>query len=165
MNVKLNIPNLVRQVLPNHKRKPGRLILLRSYVAPLAALFAQFDEWREQLRIEMNMTSQVGVLEGYLRAKYNDKRIRIETFQDRGLPVGLHFEGKVNAVPVSLGTTPAERLNPAVVPLPGELREQFGDVDFTVHLPADYSDAIIEKIRIDIERFKQVLVKYKIIEK
>lgn len=164
MNLKLNIPNLVRQLLPNHKRKPGRLMLLRSLAAPLGILFGEFDLWREGLRIEMNMTSQVGVLEGYLRNKYNDPRIRVETFLDRGLAAGLPFEGRIYAVPVGLGTTAVERVA-AAVPFPGELRERYGDADFLIYVPAGYDSEKLERIRIDIARFKQVIVKYQIISK
>lgn len=162
MNVKINFPNLVRQELPPRKRQPNRLMLLRAYISPLVGLFERFDTWRDGMRIEMNMTGQAGVLEGYLRAKYNDSRIRVETFVDRGLAVGLPFEGVTTSVPVGLGLAEG---SPAVVPLPGEMRDRFGDVDFVVYVPGGLSEAALEQMQIDIARYKRVLVKYKIIER
>lgn len=162
MNLKVDFKNLTRQLLPNHKRQPVRLMLLQGFVSPLIELFRSFDQWRGRMRIETNMTGQVGVLEGYLRAKYNNDRIVVETFVDHGFAVGMIYEGEVNSAPIGLSGT--ESKYPAIVPLHGELREAFGDVDFCVYIPAGYSEETLEYIRIDIDRFKQVLVKYKIIK-
>ncbi len=164
MNVKINFDNFVRQLLPSHKRQPVRLSFLRALLRPLVWLFGLFDVWRYNIRREINMTGQVGILEGYLRHKYGDVSMRIETYIERGFAVGLRAEGIVNAQPVGkdpFDTNTEERPEPAAIPLRGEIRDNFGDVDFVVYVPQGID---LEAVRIDVERFKQVLVTYKITE-
>ena len=45
---KIDFGNLVRQLLPNHKRQPIRLRILRAFVKPLAEAFASFSQWRDE---------------------------------------------------------------------------------------------------------------------
>lgn len=154
MNTKVKFSNLVRQLVPTHKRQPVRLWWLRGLTAPLQALFDTFDRWRSDTRMIVNVTSQVAIFEGYLRKKYNQPiAIKLVTYSDGGLHVGLEREGQHVAVGYNdLG---------AAVPLVGELREQFGDADFIVYIPAGVD---MESIRADIERFKIALTRYKIIQ-
>lgn len=154
MNTKVNFSNLVRQLLPTHKRQPVRLWWLRSLVAPLQALFDAFDKWRSDTRMVVNVTSQVAVFEGYLRKKYAQPvAIKLVTYSDGGLHVGLEREGQ--HVAVGYGD------HGVTVPLAGEIRERFGDADFIVYIPASVD---IESIRADVERFKIALTRYRIIQ-
>ena len=80
MNLRMNCKNLVRQLLPPHKRQPVRLSFLSGFVAVLQKLFESFATWRDHVRMMANVNSQVKVLEGYLRKKYDEPvNIRIET--------------------------------------------------------------------------------------
>lgn len=154
MNTKVKFSNLARQLLPTHKRQPVRLWWLRGLLAPMQALFEAFDKWRGNTRMIVNVTSQVAVFEGYLRKKYGQPvAIKLVTYSDGGLHVGLEREGQHAAVGADdMGVR---------VPLIGEIREQFGDADFIVYIPAAVD---VESIRADIERFKIALARYKIIQ-
>lgn len=157
---RIDYRNLVRQLLPTHKRQPVRLWWLRRLTAPLAGLFTDFETCRPATRILMNVTFQVRVFEGYLRKKYGQPvAIRVETYEDGGLRICLEEEGDTQRLDLALE---AEGTPAAEVPLEGELREQFGDVDVVVYIPQGVD---IEQVVADVERFKQALVKYKIIQK
>lgn len=157
MNPKLGFPNLVRQLLPNHKRQPVRLWLLRALAAPLGQLYGQFDAWRDNVRMMVNVNAQVRVLEGYLRKKYNRPvSIRIETFDDGLLLVCLEEEGE--ALMPAVGDEPGAW---CAVPLEGEVRARFGDTDFIVYIPASLDRGLIAA---EIERYKQALTSYKIVQ-
>ncbi len=94
MNPKINFPNLVRQLLPSHRRQPVRLWWLRVLVGPLQTLWGEFAAWRADVRYRINLTSQVQVLEGYLNQKYDPTgSVRIVSFDDGLLWVGLEIEG------------------------------------------------------------------------
>lgn len=158
MNPTINILNLVRQLLPPHKRQPIRLALLKSFLNPLETLFKDFYIWRENARMMINVNSQVKIFEGYLRKKYNQPiAIKIITFSDGLLLVGLESEGEA-MMPV-IGLESENRF--AEVPLETEVRDQFGDADFIVYIPAEID---INLIRAEIEKYKQALVTYKIIQ-
>lgn len=158
MNPVINIPNLIRQLLPPHKRQTGRLALLQSFLKPLETLFTDFDIWRANARMMINVNSQVKVFEGYLRRKYNQPiAIKIVTFSDGLLLVGLESEG--SAMMPAIGLESENRF--AEVPLETEVRDQFGDADFIVYIPASVD---INLIRAEIEKYKQALVTYKIIQ-
>lgn len=149
--------NLVRQLLPPHKRQPVRLSLLRAFIAPLTQLFASFTVWRGDTRMMINVNSQVKVFEGYLRKKYNEPvTIKIITFDDGLLLVCLENEGVL--LQPDVGLTDEKRID---VPLDGEIRDRFGDADFIVYIPAGLD---INLIRAEIEKYKQALTKYKIIQ-
>lgn len=157
--LRIDYPDLVRQLLPVHKRQPVRLWWLNALTAPLATLFGAFDGWRNDQRRLVNVTSQVRVLEEFLRYKYNEPTaIRIVTFDDGLLPVALRSEGETLRLTTGLRS---ETLL-ASLPLRGELRGTFGDTDFIVYLPAGIS---AETVGADIERFKQALVTYRIIQR
>lgn len=157
---RIDYRNLVRQLLPAHKRQPVRLWWLRRLTAPLAGLFTDFETWRDDTRILMNVTFQVRVFEGYLRKKYGQPvAIRVETYEDGGLRICLEEEGDTQRLDLALE---AEGTPAAEIPLEGELREQFGDVDVVIYIPQGVD---IEQVVADVERFKQALVKYKIIQK
>lgn len=158
LTVRINYRNLVRQLLPAHKRQPVRLWWLRGLVSPLSGLFGDFDRWRSNTRMLVNVSSQVAVFEGYLKRKYNEPiAIRVSTFNDGALMVALEVEGQ--GVDIALH----REMNPAVaVALQGEVREQFGDADFIVYIPAGI-DA--EEIRAEIERFKLAQMRYRIVQR
>lgn len=116
---------------PQASTRPSRI--LRAFVKPLADLFAAFSLWRDETRKLLNVTNQEGVLEQFLRNKYGAADITIESYRETGFAVGIRSEGVGVAVPVGLNRGEG---TPAVVSLRGENREQFGDVDFIVHIPA-----------------------------
>lgn len=154
--MKLEIDNLVRQLIPPHKRLINRLAWLRALLSPLKPLFADFHLWRKDTRMMVNVNSQVKVLEGYLKVKYNQPiSIKIVTFDDGLLSVGLRSEGRLVHPPFDINVGVA-------IPLPGEIRESFGDVDFIVYIPLGVETDLL---RADIEKYKMALVKYKIIQK
>ena len=155
---RINYKNLVRQLLPAHKRQPVRLWWLRGLVAPLGTLFAEFDKWRSDTRMIVNVNSQVAVFEGYLRKKYGEPvAIRVVTYDDGLVRVSLRAEGDTLRLRAGLRDETARE----AMPLRGEIRELFGDADFIVYIPIGVD---IDLIRAEIERFKQALVQYKIIQ-
>lgn len=154
MNGKLNLPNLIRQLIPAHKRQPVRLGILEAFTAPLKSLFSLFDSWRDQTRILLHVSSQIAVLEGYLRKKYNLPGLYILTATDGALRVCLIGEGDTHRVNVPL----SDDGKPAVkIPLTGELTDKLGGVDFVVFVPI-WEDS--ERIRADVERFRPILATY-----
>lgn len=161
MNAKVNFSNLVRQLLPSYKRQPVRLWWLQGLVSPLRGLFADFDQWRTNTRMILNVNSQVKVLEGYLRWKYRQPvSIKIITYADGALMVGLEQEGETQRLDIALGGV---ETRPEInIPLVGEMRVRFDEADFLVYIPPQVD---IEGVRAEIERFKQALVRYQIIQK
>ena len=159
MTPRIRFSNLVRQHLPFHKRQPVRLSLLRALVAPLQPLFDRFDLWRSDIRMTLNVTSQVRILEGYLRRKYDQPiAIKIVTYDDGALMVGLEPEGEAQRLDIALD--PAEAAPAPDIPLEGEIRDRFGDTDFIVYIPAGTDT---DAVTADIERFRLALVRYRII--
>lgn len=157
MNPNIEYDNLVKQLLPPHKRQRVRLWLMRTFVMPLRVLFEAFNLWRDDIRMLMNITNQVKVLEGYLQKKYNALTIHIETYGDGLLFIGLERESIAMQPEIGL-----ERENVvAKIPLADELRGQFGSADFIVYIPAGIN---ADLIRTEIEKYKQALTKYKIIQ-
>lgn len=155
MNPMVNFDNLIRQLLPNHKRQPVRLSILRAFVTGLKGLFAAFDAWRDRIRTDINLSSQTIVLEGYLRRKFG-AAIAVVTYDDGLLAVGLEIEGLTYMPAVGLDEDPL-----AEVPLPGEVRGSFEGADFVVYIPAGVD---IEQVRAEIERYKLATITYKIIQ-
>lgn len=120
-------------------------------------LFSDFNTWRENSRMMVNVNSQVKIFEGYLRKKYNESiSIKIVTFNNGLMLVGLEKEG--NTMWPVIGLADEEK---KAVPLKYELREKFGNADFIVYLPANIDKMLIES---EIEKYKQVLTTYKIIQ-
>nr|DAN20595.1 MAG TPA: hypothetical protein [Caudoviricetes sp.] len=158
MNLKMNCLILLRQLLPPHKRQPVRMKLLTGFLSPLQSLFDGFDIWRDNSRMMINVNSQVKVFEGYLRKKYNEPiSIKIVTFNNGLLLVGLISEG--NTMWPDVGLEEENRLK--AIPLENEIRDKFDDADFIVYIPKS-----VDKIQIEaeIEKYKQVLTTYKIIQ-
>lgn len=153
--MRLEIDNLVRQLLPPHKRLMNRLSWLRALLSPLKPLFADFHLWRGDTRMMVNVNSQVKVLEGYLQKKYHQPiAIKIVTFEDGLLLVCLANEGEL------LQPEFDSEANQAI-PLDGEIRDKFDDTDFIVYIPMGID---IDLIRADIEKYKMALIKYKLIQ-
>lgn len=158
MNIRVNFKNLVRQVLPPHKRQPVRLAFLSALLYPLQLLFNLFATWRDTWRMLVGVNSQVKVLEGYLRKKYGEPiRIKIVTFNNGLLPVGLISEGRTMWPQFGLAGENAFRS----VPLENEIRDKFDGADFIVYIPSGLDIRLIES---EIEKYKQVLTTYKIIQ-
>jgi len=158
MNPKMNYKNLIRQLLPPHKRQPNRMAFLRGLIAPLQSLFDSFNAYRNDSRMMFNVNSQVKVLEGYLRKKYNEPLgIKIATFDAGLLNVGLEIEGGTMMVWFGL----SEEGTLKDVPLKDELRDKFADTDFVVYIPSGVDKLQVEA---DIEKYKLALVTYKIIQ-
>lgn len=157
MNAKINYENLIRQLLPLHKRQKVRMQLLRHFISPLQTLFGDFNTWRENSRMTINVNSQVKILEGYLRKKYNESiSIKIVTFNNGLMLAGLISEG--NTMWPVIGLT-GEELK--TVPLENEIRDKFDGADFIVYIPENADKMLIES---EIEKYKQVLTTYKIIQ-
>ena len=156
--MKVDFYNLVRQLLPPHKRKPVRLTFLRACISPLQFLFDSFNEFRDNTRMMINVNSQVKIFESYLRKKYNEPiAIKIITFNSGLLLVGLKEEGFTMMPPIGLET----ENNFGEIPLDGEIRDVFGDADFIVYISAACNKILIEA---EIEKYKQALTTYKIIQ-
>jgi|APDOM4702015159_1054818.scaffolds.fasta_scaffold112211_2 hypothetical protein len=158
MNVKAGFIRLVRVLLPPEKRQTKRLDWLQPLIAvPLNTLFASFDGWRTNTRMMINVNSQVKVFEGYLRKKYNEPiAIKIVTFEDGLLPVCLEEEGTTQQP--SFGDEVADMV---AIPLDGEMRLLFGDVDFVVYIPKGVNADLIGA---EVEKYKQALTTFKIIQ-
>ncbi len=172
MNLKVNYLNLVRQLVPPHKRQPNRLNFLRSLLYPLQKLFNSFQVWREHSRMMINVNSQTAILLGYLRRKYNEPKIRIETFSSRLLLVGLLREGSGMWPGFSLNEEDLlihepeegdreEYLYLQPVALEYEMEEKYNGADFIVYIPYTVDK---DQITSEIEKYKQVLLKYIIIQ-
>jgi len=160
MDPKLNIHNLVRQLVPTHRRQPVRLWWLRRLAWPIGELWDDFAVWRDDVRFRINLTGQVRVLEGYLNKKYDtaEWRIRIVSFEDGLMWVGLETEGD-NYHP-RFGIL--SEAGPFVaIPLAGELRGSLGDVDFVVYIPAGIDAATIHA---EVERYRLAGMTFKIIQ-
>lgn len=158
MNLKVNYQNFIRQMLPPHKRQPIRIKLLGGFILPLQKLFDGFNIWRDDSRMMINVNSQVKVFEGYLRKKYNEPiSIKIVTFNNGLLLIGLEEEGK--AMWPEIGFESENHLR--AIPLENEIRDKFDDADFIVYIPQNVNKILIEA---EIEKYKQVLTKYKIIQ-
>lgn len=106
----------------------------------------------------INVNSQVKVFEGYLRKKYDEPiKIKIVTFDEGLLLVGLVEEG-MTMMP-EIGLEGEDHFTG--VPLDGEVRERFGDANFIVYIPITVD---VNVIRAEIEKYKQALTIYKIIQ-
>lgn len=152
----INIRNLVYQLTPPHKRLPVRLRWLTSLLAPLADLWDSFYAQRIASRMLVNVNSQTGVLEGYLRVKFNTGDIRVESYGDGLLWVPLSFEAE-NLQP-DFALRAGEEPNPAI-PLQNEIRSRFNGVDFIVYIP-DSIDRVA--VMAEIDKYKQALIKYEL---
>lgn len=160
MNPKINYDNLIRQLLPPHRRQPVRIWLLQVFVAPLKSLYDGFAAWRDEVRMRINLTSQIRILEGYLRLKYDPTlSITIVSFDDGLLAVGLESEGDNYHPRIGLESEAGYMV---AIPLEGEMRGSLGDVDFIVYIPHGVDPNLI---RAEIEKYRQAGVKYRIIQK
>lgn len=157
MTGRIHFGNLIRQLLPLHKRQPVRLWLLRAFTAPLQDIFEDFDLWRNNTRMVVNVNSQVMVFEGYLRKKYESDEIRVVSFSGNTPLVSLRIEGFSRRLQVGTQREKTRKL----IPLRGEMRGLFGEADFIVYIPAHIQQDLIIA---EIERFKQALINYKIIQ-
>lgn len=155
----INFKNLIRQLVPFHKLQINRLVWLASLLYPLQELFNILVQYRKEVRRITRVTSQIKVFEGYLQTKYNETvNIKLVTFSDGALNICLEDEG-ILSMDIPLSNENKEGIS---IPLRLEVREQFGDVDLIVYIPMTLE---IDNIRADIERFKQALITYQIIQR
>lgn len=148
MNIRLNIQGIIRQFLPPHKRQTNRLKWLYG-LFDLQGLFDDFEQWREEMRYKIHITSQHQVLEEHLRKLFGEN-IVIRSYSDRYLEIGLNAE--------SAHWVSFESLQE--VALTGESRELFGDVDFIVYAPVEIDWNLLYA---EIEKYKLADRNYKII--
>lgn len=95
------------------------------------------------------------MLEGYLQRKYSEMTsIKVVSFDDGAMLMGLEEEAL--GVYFSYDESEGEGVE---VPLEGEMRSMFDDVDFIVYIPTTIE---ITDVIADIEQFKLANVKYKI---
>lgn len=140
--------------MPYHKRKPIRLNLLQGFIYPLIKSFDAFLSWRSDVRLTINVTSQVIILQSYLRKKYN-ANIVVSTYDDEGLFFPLKVEANNGGVWIGLliGESFVE------LPIQGEYGVIFEDADLIVYIPENVEKG---EVVADIEKFKQVLISYKV---
>lgn len=92
-----------------------------------------------------------------MRAKYDPTlSIRIVSNKNRLLAVGLKPEGRTHFAAVGL-----KGKRRVAVALKHEMYDLYGDADFLVFVPAGVD---IELIRIEVEKYRQAGVNYKIIQ-
>ena len=158
----INIRHLAYQLLPPHKRQPNRANWLVSLLAPLAELWNEFYTWRANKRMMINVNSQLLVLQGYLQIKYNQPfNIYIESYRD-GLPwIALNLAESEEMIP-EIGLIAESDSTHEQIPLQDEIRTRFNGVDFKVYIPKGLDRTLIAA---EIEKYRQALVKYEIIEK
>ncbi|MCH5243417.1 MAG: hypothetical protein J1F29_00765 [Lentimicrobiaceae bacterium] len=157
----IDIRHLTYQLLPPHKRQPNRTNWLMALLSPLAELWDEFYTWRANKRMMVNVNSQVRILEGYLRKKYKQPfNIYIESYNDGLLWIPLNLEESEEMLP-AIGLI-AEGVFHKEIPLQDEVRIYFNGVDFKVYIPKGLDRTLIAA---EIEKYRQALVKYEIIEK
>lgn len=157
----INIKHLAYQLLPPHKRQPLRRQWLSALLHPLAEQWTAFCKWRTDSRMLVNVNSQTGVLEGYLRAKYNEPvGIKIESFDDGLIPIALMADSEDRLL--DFHSTETEVPVPTF-PLSLEIRNRFddADADFIVYIPAHLNSTLIAA---EIDQYKQALLKYKLVQ-
>ena len=112
-----------------------RLWWLATLDGPAGRALADFETWRDDTRILMNVKILARVFEGYLRKKYGQPvAIRVETYEDGGLRICLEEEGDTQRLRPCAGGgrgTPT-----AEVPLEGGTKEQFGTSMLLFAIPA-----------------------------
>ncbi|KAA6348029.1 hypothetical protein EZS27_004481 [termite gut metagenome] len=151
----IDIPNLIWNLLPPHKRQETRFALLECLIN-LRPLYEKFDAWRSEQHRLINMNSQAMVLREYLRLKFGGSTdIRVLPYSELLLLISLSSEGQY----VTVGFED-EYMVP--VPLFGEASYNFGDADFIVIVPGGSLD--MEALRIEVEKFKMIDTRYRIIE-
>ncbi len=156
----LNIKNLVYQLIPPHKRLPNRTGWLWSLTGSLSSLWNEFVAWRANTRMMVNVNSQKLVLENYLTKKYRQQvRIRIEDYDDQLLEVSKDLLESEATMPGFCLLV--ENKDFPEIPLQGELRQRFDDVDFIVCLPKELEDKEY-LVSAEIEKYKQAQLKYRI---
>ncbi|OAV64612.1 hypothetical protein Barb6XT_02745 [Bacteroidales bacterium Barb6XT] len=151
----LSVASLVWNLLPPHKRQPVRFSLLNSLIN-LAPSWADFEAWRSEHHRLINMSSQAISLLGWLRMKFGDMDIRILPWSEELMEISLFEEGQF----VDFGY-PEEAM--VEVARSDERYYDFETCDFLVILP-EGSDVDREALRIEIDKFIPIDVKYKVIQ-
>lgn len=151
MKLSSNFYLLIKTLLPFHKRQPKRLAFLNSLL-PIDSLLNSFHTWANYTLMMISVNSQVKVLEGYLRSKYNNKNIIIKLYEDGLLPIGLLDEGDNNLLYVG----ESDFIDVALL---GETVNEFDDIDFWVIIPQSLS---YDEVLSEIEKYKLIDKTYKI---
>jgi len=145
-----NFDLLIVQLLPPHKRQTVRVKILRI-LFNLSDLFNRFHEWRKKQLLLIHITSQVKILEGYLRNLFG-KIITIRENADKLKGISKLAEGQLQMMGLSTETGML-----ASFPLLSEFGKDLQGADFIVIAPADIDS---EALKIEIEKFKQMDKKY-----
>jgi len=146
----VNFDLLIVQLLPPHKRQKVRVEILQI-LFNLAGLYNRFVLWRKKQLLLINITSQIKVLEGYLRTVFG-KIITIRENTDKLKGISLLVEGQLQMI--GLSNEPGTL---APFPLLSEFGGDLQGADFIVIAPVDVDK---ETLAIEIEKFKQMDKKY-----
>ncbi|KAA6339867.1 hypothetical protein EZS27_012232 [termite gut metagenome] len=150
----IDIPRLLWNLLPPHKRQPVRFSLLER-LTDLQPVWEGFDDWRTWQHRLINMDSSVMKLREYLRLKFgNEMDIRILPWTDELMMISLFSEGQF----VYFGYEDEGMVS---IPRLGEVNYNFGDADFVIIVPSGRIDT--EALRIEIEKFNRIDVRFNII--
>ena len=153
MKISTNFYLLARSITPPHKRQPVRMAILSAFLH-LEGLLNNFFTWRLEMNMLINVNSQVKVLEGFLRTKYNNRGILLKFHEDSLLRIGLMSEGDTHVLPLASNAT-------ANIPLLGENTSDLDDADFMVLIPGSVPR---DSIQSEIEKYKLAEKSYKIIQ-
>lgn len=145
-----NFDLLIVQLLPPHKRQTVRVKLLQI-LFNLSGLFSRFRLWRNKQLLLINITSQIKVLEGYLRTVFG-RIITIRENADKLKGISLLLEGQLQMM--GLNNEPGTL---APFPLLSEFGGDLQGADFIVIAPPDVDK---EALGIEIDKFKQMDKKY-----
>jgi hypothetical protein len=150
----IDIPRLLWNLLPPHKRQPVRFSLLERLI-DLCPAWQGFDDWRTWQHRLINMDSSVMKLREYLRLKFgNEMDIRILPWTDELMMISLFGEGQF----VYFGYEDEGMVS---IPRLVEVNYHFGDADFVIIVPSGRIDT--EALRIEIEKFNRIDVRFSII--
>lgn len=156
----IDFKRLIRQIVHIHKLQTNRLLWLNGLLSPLVERFTEWRKYRTDVRMMVRVTSQVKIFEGYLQTKYKEPvTIKLVTFDDGALNIGVEAEGETMGANISLIAENSETVSTALLL---EIRDNFEGADFILYIPNNLK---ISDMQAEIERFKQVLVKYKIVQK
>jgi hypothetical protein len=150
----IDIPRLIWNLLPPHKRQDTRFSLLQKLL-DLQSVWKGFDDWRTWQHRLINMDSSVMKLREYLRLKFGSEMdIRLLPWTEELMMISLIAEGQF----VYFGYEDESMVN---IPRADEVNYSFGDVDFVVIVASGKVDP--ELLRIEIEKFNCIDVRFNII--
>lgn len=153
MNFNYNIQRNNKQALPSLLAKPKMLAWLFSLASPLQVIYNDFIAFREQVKYDLTINSQVNRLEKALRDKFADPGIFIEHPSDNLARTYIYTQAEQQPG-IYLFT------NAEAQPLYIHTQEYDEEFDFIVKVPAgtmDKGDEIydfVDRYRLAGKRFK-----------